>query len=275
MLVAFQMGAELGLRPLQALQNIAVINGRPCLWGDAMLALVTGHPEFVDIHEEIGDDRATCTVKRRNRTAVTRSFTMADAKKAGLADKAGPWQQYPRRMLQMRARGFALRDAFPDALRGIVSAEEARDMPPELDITERAEVIQRPAETRAAVVARALAPPEPPAPATMASPEPVASPAPAGAVVERAAESKPTDPGAGSLPPDVTTPTPPVAPPPPPATPPDVLKAALAEIDRATSADAVNDVLDRCRAFTPDARKAAHRRAKTRMAEITGAGRHG
>jgi hypothetical protein len=52
---------------------------------------------------------------------------VAEAKKAGLWGKQGPWTQYPRRMLQMRARGFALRDAFPDVLRGLVTAEEAAD----------------------------------------------------------------------------------------------------------------------------------------------------
>jgi hypothetical protein len=35
-LLAVQLGSEVGLRPLQALQNIAVINGRPAVWGDAL-----------------------------------------------------------------------------------------------------------------------------------------------------------------------------------------------------------------------------------------------
>ena len=51
------------------------------------------------------------------------------AKKASLWTKPGPWQQYPDRMLQMRARGFALRDTFADVLRGLISREEAEDMP--------------------------------------------------------------------------------------------------------------------------------------------------
>jgi hypothetical protein len=56
-------------------------------------------------------------------------FSVADAKRAGLWGKSGPWTQYPRRMLQLRARGFALRDAFPDVLKGLVTAEEAQDYP--------------------------------------------------------------------------------------------------------------------------------------------------
>ncbi|SET75925.1 recombinase RecT [Paracoccus homiensis] len=137
-LIACQWGMELGLQPLQAMQSIAVINGRPAIWGDAMLGLVQGSGLLVDITEEISDDgeEATCTVKRKGKAApVVRTFTMAEAKKAGLAGKQGPWQQYPRRMLQLRARGFALRDAFADVLRGVAIAEEAQDSPVMRDVT--------------------------------------------------------------------------------------------------------------------------------------------
>jgi hypothetical protein len=72
---------------------------------------------------------ATCTAIRVGAEPVVRSFSVEDAKKAGLWGKAGPWQQYPKRMLQMRARGFAVRDAFPDVLRGLITAEEAADIP--------------------------------------------------------------------------------------------------------------------------------------------------
>ena len=133
-LVAIQWGMELGLQPMQAMQSIAVINGRPSLWGDAMLALVKAHPAFEWIKEECDGNVATCTIKRRGEPEVVQSFSLEEAKRAGLTGKQGPWTQYPKRMLQMRARGFALRDAFPDALRGVVSAEEARDTPAERDM---------------------------------------------------------------------------------------------------------------------------------------------
>ena len=54
---------------------------------------------------------------------------MGDAKKAGLWGKQGPWSQYPNRMLLMRARTYAYRDCFPDRMRGMLTAEEAHDMP--------------------------------------------------------------------------------------------------------------------------------------------------
>ena len=132
-IVAIQMGAGVGLEPMQALRNIAVINGRPSLWGDGLLAVVTAHPDFEDISELFDEAAmtATCAIKRRGRTVTARSFSQADAAKAGLWGKAGPWTQYPRRMLQMRARGFAARDAFPDALCGLAVAEESMDLRPE------------------------------------------------------------------------------------------------------------------------------------------------
>jgi hypothetical protein len=133
-LVAVQWGMEIGLGPLQALQNIASINGRPALWGDAMLALVRGSGLLVSINETITDSTATCAVHRVGEEPTARTFSMEDAKRAGLSGKQGPWQQYPKRMLQMRARGWALRDVFPDVLKGLACAEEERDRT-ERDIT--------------------------------------------------------------------------------------------------------------------------------------------
>jgi len=127
-MIAVQTGLEVGLSPMQAIQSIAVINGRPTIWGDACLALAMGREDFVDCIETAAPDgTATCLIKRRGRAELSRSFSIEDAKKAGLWGKAGPWQQYPKRMLQMRARSWAIRDAFPDALKGIGIAEEVRD----------------------------------------------------------------------------------------------------------------------------------------------------
>ena len=137
-LAAVTLGQMVGLNPMQALWGIAVINGRPCIWGDAALAIVRSHPDFEDIQETIekssgeeGAAKAICTIKRRGQSPVARSFSMAQAQRAGLSTKKGPWTDYPARMLQMRARGFAMRDAFADALTGMMLREEAEDAPPE------------------------------------------------------------------------------------------------------------------------------------------------
>lgn len=146
--VAIAWGQEIGLSALQALQGIAVINGRPALWGDAALAVVRAHPDFEEIEETIdgeGDKKtATCTIKRKGKSPTTRTFSIADAKKANLHNKQGPWQQYENRMLQMRARGFSMRDAFTDALKGFKTVEEVQDTEKEinpLDTTDRPAVV--------------------------------------------------------------------------------------------------------------------------------------
>lgn len=133
-LVAVQWGMELGLQPMQAMQSIAVINGRPALWGDAVIALVRGSPLCEYIYESDDGETATCRVKRRGEEEQVRTFSMEDARKAGLDNKSGPWTQYPKRMRQMRARAFALRDVFPDVLRGMPVAEEIQDTPIEKDM---------------------------------------------------------------------------------------------------------------------------------------------
>lgn len=127
-LIAMQWGSELGLKPLQALQNLAIINGRPALWGDAVIALVLSSSVCEYVTEDDDGKTAYCRVKRKGASEQVRSFSMDDAVKAGLAGKQGPWTQYPKRMRQMRARAFALRDVFPDVLRGMPIAEELQDM---------------------------------------------------------------------------------------------------------------------------------------------------
>ena len=135
-LVCVQWGYEMGLAPMQALQNIAVINGKPSVYGDAMMALVQASAVCEDVEEYFENEGtpnpvAVCIAKRKNRKPVVAKFSVEDAKRAGLWAKQGPWSAYPKRMMQMRARGFALRDAFPDVLKGLISAEEAADYPDE------------------------------------------------------------------------------------------------------------------------------------------------
>lgn len=154
-MVAIMHGLEVGLTPMAALQRIAVVNGRPTIWGDGAIGLVRGSGlcEFVrEVVEGAGDARtATCTAKRKgDPEAIVRTFSVADAKKAGLWGKGGPWQQFPDRMLSMRARAFALRDGFADVLGGMYLREEIEDQPREV--------------TPPSAPAAKLAPPTPPSP---------------------------------------------------------------------------------------------------------------
>ena len=110
-MAAIMRGMEVGLAPMQALMHIAVINGRATIWGDAIPALLLRAGHFIDVEIEGQGDalKATATLTRNDGRKVVRSFSMADAKKAGLAGKQGPWQQYPQRMCSMRARAWAAR----------------------------------------------------------------------------------------------------------------------------------------------------------------------
>ena len=131
--VAMMWSHSLGIPIVQGLQGIAVINGKPSLYGDALLAVCMGSGQMADIEETVTGNAdnltATCKVTRRGKpTPVVSTFSIADARAAGLLGKPGPWKQYTSRMLKMRARAFALRDAFPDVLSGIASAEEMQDV---------------------------------------------------------------------------------------------------------------------------------------------------
>ena len=149
--VAIMHGLEVGFTPMAALQSIAVVNGMPSIWGDGLIALVRASGLLEDFQETVDDVQAgptiaVCKVKRKDSPSwVVQSFTRPQAMKAGLWRKQGPWVQYPHRMMQMRARAFALRDAFPDVLRGLHSAEEVTDM---VDITATGAATTAPPEPR-------------------------------------------------------------------------------------------------------------------------------
>lgn len=131
--VSIIAGAAVGLNPFQAVQGIAVINGRPAIWGDAMTAIVKASGllederiEYLPSYRDCKGVRVTC--KRKGvATPYVGLFSLEDAKTAGLLGKSGPWTQYPVRMLLNRARAFAYRDGFSDVLRGMRSAEEEQD----------------------------------------------------------------------------------------------------------------------------------------------------
>lgn len=140
-MVAIMAGAELGLAPFQSLQSFAIINGKPAIWGDGLMAVVRSQGFKVkEWLEGEGDGMiARCEVTRPdNGDTAQGEFSVADAKKASLWGKAGPWQNYPKRMLKMRARAFALRDGAADVLRGFQIREEVEDYQPISEVPPRA-----------------------------------------------------------------------------------------------------------------------------------------
>lgn len=137
-LIAIGLGDSLGLNPFQAIQGIAVINNRPCIFGDTAKGIAMASPDFEwikerSLHEVQEKEEGLCIVKRKGQEPIEVRFSRAAAEKAKLWGKTGrdgqatPWITYPYRMLQMRARLFAMRDCFPDAFKGISMAEEVAD----------------------------------------------------------------------------------------------------------------------------------------------------
>lgn len=166
-MIAIMRGLEVGLTPFQALDKIAVVNGRPTIWGDGAIGLVRGSGICEWIRERIdgsGDNRtAVCEAKRKgDPEIIKRSFSVADAKRAGLWGKAGPWQQYSERMLQMRARAFALRDGFADVLGGLYLREELEDGQPSFTPPAPPAVSPPPPPPERVAIAPPAPPPPPP-----------------------------------------------------------------------------------------------------------------
>ena len=148
-MVVGAMGARLGVDVFSAMAGIADINGRPSVWGDLLLAVCMNNPHFEDCLESFEGKpyedtfRAVCVAKRKGREPVVRSFSVIEAKEAGLWKKEGPWSKTPQRQMQMRARAFALRDTFADTLAGFKMAEEMNDADP-IDVTSTATVHDEP-----------------------------------------------------------------------------------------------------------------------------------
>lgn len=162
--VVILAGLDVGLAPTQSVGSIMLTGGKPAIYGDGALALVRASGLLVSIQESVsgeGDDRkATCVVRRKgDPDDRTFAFSMSEAKQAKLIERArghGPWATYPDRMLLMRARGYAMRDVFPDVLRGLITYEEAADM---LSVEVASAETSRPALSPATTQPTTTAPP--------------------------------------------------------------------------------------------------------------------
>lgn len=144
-LLGIMSALEAGLPPLYGLRQIAIINGRPTIWGDAAMALVQSKnliagykeeqigtkPTDKDLNKWPDDYGWRVTIERRGQTgSYVGEFTVGMAKRARLwmNAKKVPWLEHPDRMLKIRARAFPLRDGFADALAGLAIREEIEDM---------------------------------------------------------------------------------------------------------------------------------------------------
>lgn len=149
-LFVISVGESLGLSAATALMNIYNVNGMPSMKADLKLALAKRHPEYAGCEIDANTERCVVKMKRRSENgteeAITSTFTIEDAKRAGLFPKKDNWRMYPQRMLKARAISYAVNDLFPDIVFGMLSSEEAQDIDRQKAVTEY-EIIESEAET--------------------------------------------------------------------------------------------------------------------------------
>ena len=151
-LFVISVGEFLGLNAATALMNIYNVNGMPTMKADLKLALAKRHPEYAGCEIDANTERCIVKMKRRNENgteeSITSTFTIEDAKRAGLFPKKDNWRMYPQRMLKARAISYAVNDLFPDIVFGMLSSEEAQDIDRRTEKTmAEYEIIESEAET--------------------------------------------------------------------------------------------------------------------------------
>ena len=164
-------GDELGIPKMLALRSIVVINGKPTLSADLMVALVQ---RAIDDHRD-GEFRVLpptpekCTVNYRRwgwSEGHSYTYTIQDAQRAGLAGK-GTWAAHPAAMLRARATSAVCRMAFPDVISGIYTPDEAAEFETHPDGVRWGNVTVLPTteDEQGSVAVEAVAPDPQPAPA--------------------------------------------------------------------------------------------------------------
>lgn len=148
-LMIMMFGRDLGLSYTQSLRCFHVIQGRPVLSADGMVAVCL-QSDVCEYFRVTGDDtRAVAVTKRRGQPEQTYEFSMDDAKRAGLVGKDN-WRMHPRRMLQARAKSLLARDVFPELLAGLYDADEIDHRPAPQAVEVVAEpVVQRDPQVKA------------------------------------------------------------------------------------------------------------------------------
>jgi hypothetical protein len=138
-LIILLTGRELGISSMQAIRGMHVIEGKVAMSADMMVALAV-RSEVCEYFRLVSntDDEATYETKRKGAAPVTFSFTKADAERAKLLTKAGPWITYRRAMFRARAASGLARAVYPDLMLGIYDSDsgelEAPSPPPSGDL---------------------------------------------------------------------------------------------------------------------------------------------
>jgi len=123
-----------GLHPMKAIQEYHIIQGRPAMRADAMLARFQKAGGKVEWHE-LTDTKARATFTHPQGGSITIEWTVQMARQAGLFDKTGSnWKRYPRAMLRARTISEGIRTVYPGVIAGIYTPEEVIDTQGQPDI---------------------------------------------------------------------------------------------------------------------------------------------
>ena len=136
-LVALEIAGRMGLSPLQVMQNLHIIHGRPSWSSQFIIALINGCGRFEPLQYELsgkGEDmacRCVAVEKATGKTVTGPTVSMAMARAEGWSTKTGSkWKTMPELMLRYRAAAMFGRLYVPDLLVGIQSQEEVVDIEP-------------------------------------------------------------------------------------------------------------------------------------------------
>lgn len=134
-----------GIHPMRAIQEYHIIQGRPAMRADAMLARFIAAGGKVVWHE-LSDEAAEATFKHPAGGEVRIRWDKERARKAGLLDKQGSnWQKYPRAMLRARVISEGIRTVYPNVIVGVYTPEEVQDFVDEEPV--EAEVVKEPSKS--------------------------------------------------------------------------------------------------------------------------------
>ena len=132
------------LHPAVAMRDYHVIQGRPALKADAMLARFQQAGGSVN-WKEYTNDKVTGLFSHPSGGSLEVSWSLAQAKAIGIANKDN-WKNYPRAMLRARVISEGIRSVYPGCVVGVYTPEEVQDFdspapkaPKDMGMAERVE----------------------------------------------------------------------------------------------------------------------------------------
>jgi len=126
-LALFLVSQSEGRHPASAAKEYHIINGRPALRADAILARFQAAGGSVDWQDRT-DTKVSGTFSHPQGGSLSVTWSIDDAKRAGIYQNQ--WLKYPRQMLTARCISEGVRAVFPAVTSGVYTPEEVQDFDP-------------------------------------------------------------------------------------------------------------------------------------------------